>query len=281
MQKWTCGVGLGVPEALIVMACYRGEQYDPDLSLYYLRARYYNPATGRFLSADPLADEGQRRYVYAAADPVDGMDPNGSEDLIEYALVPHIFPPLWIPNWCGLSGTNPMGGHLPCTPPPCPCNNSHFNAAVFAQTLITETNGNTFSTQGRPPQEGRTGKGYYCAKYVGDALQAAGSNVPQSADGAGYASSLPGAGFEDIGWYPTPTMSMVSIPGSQIGDITVFGRTSTHTSGHVEGYVGAGPSGWASYWQQRSWYPYGKKADKKGPAGPAMVFRYKKCPCQQ
>jgi RHS repeat-associated protein len=32
---------------------YRGEQWDPDLSLYYLRARYYNPATGRFLSRDP------------------------------------------------------------------------------------------------------------------------------------------------------------------------------------------------------------------------------------
>ena len=70
---------------------YRGEQYDPDLGLYYLRARYYNPATGRFLSVDPLSDEGQRRYQYAAANPVDGMDPNGSEALIEYALVPHIF----------------------------------------------------------------------------------------------------------------------------------------------------------------------------------------------
>ncbi len=28
---------------------YRGEQYDPDLGLYYLRARYYNPLTGRFM----------------------------------------------------------------------------------------------------------------------------------------------------------------------------------------------------------------------------------------
>jgi uncharacterized protein RhaS with RHS repeats len=26
---------------------YRGEQYDQDLGLYYLRARYYNPGTGR------------------------------------------------------------------------------------------------------------------------------------------------------------------------------------------------------------------------------------------
>jgi RHS repeat-associated protein len=97
---------------------YRGEQFDPDLGLYYLRARYYNPATGRFLSVDPLSDEGQRRYEYAAANPVDGMDPNGSEAYIETHLLPYYFPPVWIPNWCGLSGTNPMGGGLPCKPPP-------------------------------------------------------------------------------------------------------------------------------------------------------------------
>ncbi len=43
---------------------YRGEQYDSDLGLYYLRARYYNPVTGRFMSRDPrgqLADP--RRYI--------------------------------------------------------------------------------------------------------------------------------------------------------------------------------------------------------------------------
>jgi RHS repeat-associated protein len=32
---------------------YRGEQFDSDLGLYYLRARYYNPLTGRFMSRDP------------------------------------------------------------------------------------------------------------------------------------------------------------------------------------------------------------------------------------
>lgn len=32
---------------------YRGEEWDPDLGLYYLRARYCNPLTGRFMSRDP------------------------------------------------------------------------------------------------------------------------------------------------------------------------------------------------------------------------------------
>ena len=67
---------------------YRGEQYDPDLSLYYLRARYMNPLTGRFLSRDPEdgdpADPASlQKYAYADADPVDGIDPTGWSTLAE------------------------------------------------------------------------------------------------------------------------------------------------------------------------------------------------------
>jgi RHS repeat-associated protein len=63
---------------------YRGEQYDPDLGLYYLRARYYNPGTGRFLSRDP--EDGQfwdpktlHKYLYTGGDPVNRVDPRGRE----------------------------------------------------------------------------------------------------------------------------------------------------------------------------------------------------------
>jgi len=33
---------------------YQGQQQDPESSLYYLRARYYDPLIGRFISKDPV-----------------------------------------------------------------------------------------------------------------------------------------------------------------------------------------------------------------------------------
>jgi RHS repeat-associated protein len=69
---------------------YRGEQYDPDLGLYYLRARYMNPVTGRFMSRDPedgitTDPKTLHKYLYASGDPVNGSDPTGRADLVEYA----------------------------------------------------------------------------------------------------------------------------------------------------------------------------------------------------
>jgi RHS repeat-associated protein len=70
---------------------YRGEQFDSDLNLYYLRARYYNPQTGRFLSRDP--EDGKstdpktlHKYLYAGGDPVNSVDPSG-RGMYEYGLM--------------------------------------------------------------------------------------------------------------------------------------------------------------------------------------------------
>ena len=61
---------------------YRAEQYDSDLTLYFLRARYYNPVTGRFMSRDPLDGKAKdpktlHKYLYANGDPINRIDPRG------------------------------------------------------------------------------------------------------------------------------------------------------------------------------------------------------------
>jgi RHS repeat-associated protein len=61
---------------------YTGEQLDANTNFYYLRARYYDPAIGRFSVTDPLEGRintplSMHRYLYADADPVNKIDPSG------------------------------------------------------------------------------------------------------------------------------------------------------------------------------------------------------------
>ena len=48
----------------------------PELNLYYMRSRWYEGGTGRFLSEDPLGTA----YLFAGNDPVNGADPTGLYD---------------------------------------------------------------------------------------------------------------------------------------------------------------------------------------------------------
>lgn len=43
----------------------------------YLRHRYYDPTTARFLTRDPLESVTRTAYGYAAGDPLDHADPSG------------------------------------------------------------------------------------------------------------------------------------------------------------------------------------------------------------
>lgn len=56
---------------------WRTRRIDPT-GFFWLGARYYEPNSGRFLSADPLGHGASwSLYDYAAGDPVNGMDPDG------------------------------------------------------------------------------------------------------------------------------------------------------------------------------------------------------------
>jgi RHS repeat-associated protein len=56
---------------------FTGEQTDASTGLEYLRARYYDSATGRFLSLDPMGDG----YDYAYDNPANYSDPSGLSPL--------------------------------------------------------------------------------------------------------------------------------------------------------------------------------------------------------
>ncbi|RIK03835.1 MAG: hypothetical protein DCC49_13795 [Acidobacteria bacterium] len=61
---------------------YAGYRYEDGFDLYYLRARWMDPGTGRFLSRDDERGTNSRllsinRYVYAALNPPSATDPSG------------------------------------------------------------------------------------------------------------------------------------------------------------------------------------------------------------
>jgi RHS repeat-associated protein len=65
---------------------FAGEQFDADLGMYYNRARYLKPSTGRFFTMDTVDGDPQspitlHKYLYGNGDPVDGLDPSGHDDL--------------------------------------------------------------------------------------------------------------------------------------------------------------------------------------------------------
>ena len=61
---------------------FAAQQYDADLGMYYLRARYYDPMVARFISKDPFPgmltnSASLHPYVYAMNSPTNLTDPSG------------------------------------------------------------------------------------------------------------------------------------------------------------------------------------------------------------
>lgn len=77
VQAWSPGQD-------IFRAKFAGKEWDKDASLYYFNARYYDPLTGRFMSADTQVQGGAERnaaavnpYAYGNNSPIIYHDPSG------------------------------------------------------------------------------------------------------------------------------------------------------------------------------------------------------------
>jgi RHS repeat-associated protein len=56
----------------------------PQVDVYFMRARWYEPKSGRFLSEDPVGLEGGiNPYAFAGSDPVNASDPTGLEVCVD------------------------------------------------------------------------------------------------------------------------------------------------------------------------------------------------------
>jgi len=70
------GVRAGLAQVRVGGVC-SGQYTDNESGLVYLRARYYDPGTGVFLTRDPLEAQTREAYGYVGGNPLNFTDPSG------------------------------------------------------------------------------------------------------------------------------------------------------------------------------------------------------------
>lgn len=73
------GEALATTEAVANPYRYKGRDWDAEARLYFMRARYYDPLVGRFLSEDPIGLAGGiNPTAFVGSEPVNFADPSGT-----------------------------------------------------------------------------------------------------------------------------------------------------------------------------------------------------------
>jgi len=98
---------------------FAARQLDTETGLYYMRARYYDPALGRFVSEDPLGlAAGINPYAYAGNSPVNSRDPSGEGVEHCLSMAAPAVAPLGTDEPTGYEPIAGSEGTGACPPPP-------------------------------------------------------------------------------------------------------------------------------------------------------------------
>ena len=110
---------------------FTGREWDPETGLYYHRARYYSPASARFLAEDPIRfDDGVAFYAYVGNNPPNYVDSLGLQGTAS-----------GVPN-----GAQPCGGPRPSS---ASCSTKVCSAMTHVRAMIR------ISCGGSAPQSSR------------------------------------------------------------------------------------------------------------------------------
>jgi RHS repeat-associated protein len=113
---------------------YTGREYDATTGLYYYHARYYDPATGRFASQDPMGFRAgdANLYRYTGNGPTNAIDPTGTREYWDPDLG---YPPRPAPPPTTSPGVTlpPIGPDIPPTGPNFPVPDECLQILVAAR----------------------------------------------------------------------------------------------------------------------------------------------------
>lgn len=167
---------------------FTGRENDPT-GLYYLRARYYNPTWGRFISEDPIGlNGGINLYAYAGDSPLNLIDPTG---LVGVGFIAGVSAEGGVPYYsAGAQDASGAGVFLNVSPDS--ANFGSSSAALFTATGGAVTYGNMGANTTSLPSTpaGRTNGALGAFAGAGAGVFITNANNPQEFSGISRAWTL-------------------------------------------------------------------------------------------